>query len=342
MNCLKKGGLVIYPTETCYGAGVDATNQAAVDKLLRYKARREGRPLSVAVTDIAMSKKYVHLNQTAANLYQKFLPGPLTVVSRGRHQLARGVEAETGTLGIRISSYPLVNKLITGLGKPITATSANVSYKPRPYSIKQLLQQTSKKQQGLIDLVVDAGALPRRPVSTIVDTTLDDPLVIRQGKIKFTINNVQFTKSPKDTKNLAKTLCLKHWKDLQTLPLVFLLCGDLGSGKTQFAKGIGEFLQIKEPITSPTFTLEKEYDWGRYGVKGKFFHLDTWRLQHLEELDKLQLNKLLRPKNIIAIEWANQVYQPLAELAKKAKAKIISVQISAESVPTVRRITFGR
>ena len=67
VKVLKQGGLVIYPTETCYGAGVDATNQTAVDKLLAYKARREGRPLSVAVTDQTMASIYIKLNLTAKN-----------------------------------------------------------------------------------------------------------------------------------------------------------------------------------------------------------------------------------------------------------------------------------
>ena len=112
VKILKAGGLVIFPTETCYGAGVDTTNQKAVNKLLAYKTRREGKPLSIAVTDEKMASKYVKLNPTAKNLYQKFLPGPLTVVSAGKHKVAKGIESEMGTLGVRISSYPLVNKII--------------------------------------------------------------------------------------------------------------------------------------------------------------------------------------------------------------------------------------
>jgi L-threonylcarbamoyladenylate synthase len=344
VKILRAGGLVIYPTETCYGAGVDATNQSAVDKLLAYKSRREGRPLSVAVTNQTMASKYVKLNPTAKNLYKKFLPGPLTVVSAGKHQLARGVEAETGTLGIRIPDHPVALALVKKLGRPITATSANVSYKPRPYSIKQLLNQLSRKQRDLIDYIIDAGRLPRRPVSTIVDTTLDDPLVIRQGRLK--IANAQFliSNSPKATMKLAQTLCLKHWKDLQTRPLIFLLVGELGAGKTQFAKGIGKFLQLKLPVTSPSFTLEKEYNYNRFGVAGKFLHLDLWRLQHLEELKLLQLDQRLQPKTVAAIEWADRSLKPLLKLAAKIKAPVITVRLQtvAGSAPTVRRITFGR
>lgn len=344
VKVLKRGGLVIFPTETCYGAGVDATNQKAVDKLLAYKSRREGRPLSVAVTDQIMASKYVKLNLTAKNLYSKFLPGPLTVVSAGRHKLAIGVESETGTLGIRIPDHPIAMTLVKKFSKPITATSANVSYKPRPYSISQLLKQTSKKQQKLIDYIIDAGTLPKRPVSTIVDTTLDDPLIIRQGKITLSHSRSVITKSAEETKKLAQTLCLKHWKNLQKQSLIFLLIGDLGAGKTVFAKGIGQFLQIKQMITSPTFTLQKEYPYQRYGITGKFLHLDTWRLQHLEELTQLNLEKQLLPKNIICIEWADRTLAPLLKLAKKAKARIITLSLKTEaaSAPTVRRITFGR
>jgi L-threonylcarbamoyladenylate synthase len=344
VNILKAGGLIIFPTETCYGAGVDATNQKAVDKLLAYKSRREGRPLSIAVTDKNMASKYVKLNTSALNLYEKFLPGPLTVVSAGKHQVAKGVESETGTLGIRIPDYPLVIEIVKKLGRPITATSANVSYKPRPYSIPQLLKNTSKKQQDLIDLVIDAGSLPQRPVSTIVDTILDDPLLIRQGKIKFKTQTSVVSKSPEETKKLAQTLCLKYWKELQNRPLVFLLIGDLGAGKTQFAKGIGEFLNIKQPITSPTFTIEKEYDYNRHHVRGKFLHLDTWRLQHLEELELLGLDSRLTPKTVVCIEWAGRAYGPLQKICEKAGAKIITLtlQTFAETSPSVRRITFDR
>jgi len=234
--------------------------------------------------------------------------------------------------------------LVKKFGRPITATSANVSYKPRPYSISQLLSQTSKKQQQLIDYIIDVGTLPKRPVSTIVDTTLDDPLVIRQGKINIPPRGGIISKSPEETKKLAQTLCLKYWKDLQTKPLMFLLIGELGAGKTQFAKGIGEFLQIKQPITSPTFTIEKEYAWQRHQVKGKFLHLDTWRLQHLEEFEALDLNQQLLPKTIMAIEWANRTLTPLLKLAKPAGAKIITLSLKTVSgpSPTHRRITFDR
>ncbi len=332
VKILEQGGLIIYPTETCYGLGIDVTNQSAVNKLLAYKTRREGKPLSIAVSSQSMASNYVKLNTSAKNLYKKFLPGPLTIVSRGRQKLAPDIESETKTLGIRIPNYPLVLKIIKKLNHPITATSANVSYKKRPYSIKDILNNTSKKQQNLIDLIIDANTLPKNPPSTVVDTTLDDPLILRQGKLLTTKSKKTLTtKSPKQTINLAKTLMLKNWNHLQTQPLMFLLIGDLGSGKTQFAKGIGEFLNIKQTIVSPTYTIEREYDYSRHNLKNKFLHLDTWRLQNFEEFHHLNLQSRLQPNTVIAIEWASRTLKPLLNLAQQTNAKIISVKLKTIS-----------
>ncbi|AKM79025.1 MAG: hypothetical protein UX85_C0003G0180 [Candidatus Beckwithbacteria bacterium GW2011_GWB1_47_15] len=338
VKVLKAHGLVIYPTETCYGAGVDATSKKAVAKLLAYKSRREGKPLSVAVADQTMASKYVKLNTSAKNLYRKFLPGPLTVVSWGRGKVAPGVESETGTLGIRIPDHPVALALAGRLGRPITATSANVSYKPKPYSISQLLKHTSRKQQSLIDFIIDVGKLPRRPASTVVDTTLDDPLILREGKIKLLHSRSEkfphsgsaesvTTHSPQETSDLAQKLMLAHWNDLQKKPLLFLLIGDLGSGKTQFAKGIGRFLKIPQTIVSPTYTIEREYPFRRYKVFGKFLHLDTWRLSHIEEFYQLHLEDRLKTKTVAAVEWAGRTLKPLLTLAQKSRARVVLVNL---------------
>ncbi|MEA3355476.1 MAG: L-threonylcarbamoyladenylate synthase [Patescibacteria group bacterium] len=365
VKTLKADGLVIYPTETCYGAGVDATNQKAVNKLLAYKTFRQGKPISIAVTNQTMASKYITPNTSAINLYTNFLPGPLTVISKSLGKTAKYIESDTKTIGIRIPNYKLTTDIIKKLNKPITATSANASYKKHPYSIKDILNNTSKKQQSLIDLIIDAGTLPKRPPSTIVDTTLNDPLVLRTGSVleaqlridspewnKVTLrsgNSKILTTSPQQTINLAKTLMLKHWNHLQKKPLIFLLIGKLGAGKTQFTKGIGEFLKIKQHITSPTYTIQKEYQYNRHSIHGLFLHLDTWRMQNIEEFNQLNLKQHLKPKNVIAIEWADRALQPLLNLAKKTNAKLITInlkiprsnpEISSELPSSFRQITF--
>ena len=139
VSVLEDGGLIIFPTETMYGIGADATNQKAINKLLTYKARREGKPLSIAVNSTEMAKKYVKINKTAKNLYENFLPGPLTVVSKGLGKVASGVESETGTLGVRIPDYKLVLEIISKFKKPITATSANALPAARSNAARRFL-----------------------------------------------------------------------------------------------------------------------------------------------------------------------------------------------------------
>ena len=107
-HALKAGGIVIYPTETVYGLGVDATNQKAVNKLLRYKTRREGKPISIVVTNKEMAAKYIKLNNQARKIIDRMLPGPYTVVANSLNKLAKGIRSEYGTLGIRIPDHKLI------------------------------------------------------------------------------------------------------------------------------------------------------------------------------------------------------------------------------------------
>jgi L-threonylcarbamoyladenylate synthase len=329
---LNKGGLVIFPSETTYGAAVDATNPKAVQKLNSYKARPFGKPYSIAVTGCKMAEKYATLNKTALNLYQNFLPGPLTVISKGKGVVAPGVESEDGTLGIRVPDYPLVLKIVKAFGKPITATSANASYKKRPYKVSDILNNLSLKQKGLIDLIIDAGELPPNEPSTVIDTTLDDPTILRQGEIKFSKKNTILSRSPESTQNLAKELWQKYEKFQGQRAIVFALEGPMGAGKTVFTKGLGKAMEIKDTVISPTFNLEEEYD------KGKLIHIDAWRLEKADELNNLGFPKRLTDKSVIAIEWAERVADEIRK--HNEEAIIIWVKISYRKNPQHRKITF--
>ncbi|MBD3250656.1 MAG: threonylcarbamoyl-AMP synthase [Candidatus Pacebacteria bacterium] len=312
VTSLRQGGLIIYPTETVYGAGVDATNQQAVDKLLSYKARREGKPLSIAVTDQKMAQEYVQLTKQAKSIYQQFLPGPVTVVSAVKPQanLAKGVASEFNTLGIRIPDYPLILNLVNALGQPITSTSANPSGGRRPYQVNDILEQLSTKQKNLIDLIIDAGPLPPREPSTVIDTTLSTPLTVRSGQVTQTKPSTQLiSENEQETKQIAGKLLLKNWNKLKIQGLVIGLNGSLGAGKTIFAKGLAEFLQIKGIITSPTYTYLKEYSYQRHQTQGKLYHLDMWKIDSQVQLDSLKIKKLIAPTNLVVIEWWSQVKQ---------------------------------
>lgn len=312
IEVLQAGGIVIFPTETTYGAGVDATNQAAVDKLLSYKSRREGKPMSIAVADQSMASQYVELNQSAQKLFDRFLPGPITVVCKSRGKVAKGVASEFGTLGIRIPDYQLILDVVKTYGKPITATSANSSGAKRPYTIQDIFDRLSQKQLSLIDLVLDAGELPHNPPSTVIDTTLSTPVVVRdrqtnESELRNQPNFTLTSQSPSETEAIAGRLLLKNWNRIQESGLVIGLNGPLGIGKTIFAKGAAKFLQIEEIIKSPTYAYIEEYDYTRYQTSGKFFHLDLWKVDDQQTFDRLDIMNMVQPNSVILIEWWNQI-----------------------------------
>lgn len=340
---LKRGGIFVFPTETCYGLGADATKPSAIKKLYSYKTRREGKPLSIAVSDIKMAKKYVKTNAMAENLYKNYLPGPITVISKGLRKVAKGVESEYGTLGIRIPDHKLVLDIVQKFGKPFTATSANMSYLPKPYDIESLLKNTPAKNLKLIDLIIDAGKLPRRETSTVVDTTMNSLNVIRKGRLKLSKKSSKQpalsaqTNSAQQTVSFGSMNMLKHIDEPLDKPLVFFLMGELGAGKTQFSKGLAQGLSIKKLVKSPTFTILNEYEYKLGKRQGKFIHVDTWRLEDLKDLETIGLDQYLCPGNIIAIEWADKFSHGLEKKIKKSGGKIINVVFS-HSEENVRNI----
>lgn len=334
-HVLENGGLVVYPTETCYGAGVDATNLAAVAKLLAFKGQRGSKAISVAVADKSMAINYVDLNSTAENIYTKFLPGPITVVSQSKSKVAPKLETGHGTLGIRIPAHPLVLNIINNFGRPVTATSANASGVKPPYSLRDFQKYNPHKSQELVDLFLDAGELPKRVPSTIVDTTLLEPLILRQGEIKLEGVGVQtrLSSSESDTHRIAQEILRAYDHLLNSSPLILALQGELGAGKTQFVKGLAQGLGITQNVKSPTFTLIHEYPFDN----NMLFHIDTWRLEKGEEIMELGFDNMLKPGNVIAIEWLQKVRPLLNSLEKDYPVLWVSIEPTNK---TTRRISY--
>ncbi len=344
ISVLKAGGVVLFPTETTYGAGVDATNQLAVNKLLKYKSRREGKPLSILVANQKMAEQYVEVNEQAQKLYSQFLPGPFTVVSKSLQKVANGVASEFGTLGIRIPDYQLLLELSQKYQKPITATSANASGKKRPYCISDILEGLSEKQKNLIDLVLDAGTLPKNDPSTVIDTTLSVPVTMRSSNRdsqNFSKSDTKITltsHSEQETKEIAGKLLLKNWNAVSSTGLIIALNGDLGVGKTIFTKGSAEFLKIEDTIKSPTYSYIEEYEYTRHQTSGYFYHLDMWKVSDKSLFEKLEIQKLIKPNAVIVIEWFNQIKEFITPLTKNIP--IVEILISDNKINTQRTIVI--
>lgn len=175
---IRQGGLVVYPTESAYALGCNALDEDAVKKVFEAKRRPIGTPLPIIVSDVEMWKRCAFFDERARKIINEFLPGPLTIALRKKPIVPDALNPRA--IAARISSHPIAQALVKKAGVPITATSANASGRANHYTIKQVIKDLA----GRVDLILDAGTLPRRPMSTIVDFTVGSiPRITRAGAV---------------------------------------------------------------------------------------------------------------------------------------------------------------
>lgn len=321
LHVLKNDGLVIYPTETVYGLGADARNPLAIRKLIQYKNRPVGKAISIMVDQFDRAKMYVQTAKAAEKIAQSFLPGPVTIVCQSLGQTDPRLESELKTLGIRVSSHPFANQLAHLFGGPITATSANAAGKAQPYNIDHLLGHLSSKQISLIDLIIDAGDLPKRDPSTVIDTTQTAQEILRVGSNFNDLTQPFISNSETQTIQFAQQFMTSIQHLLSNGPVIVAIEGDLGAGKTHFTKGIAQALQIKKVITSPSFNLIKEYQ-----GTAKLVHLDCWRLKDINPEEFL--SEYLQKDTVLVIEWPELL---LDFISSKAQGFHLYLEITGEN-----------
>lgn len=132
LEILKDGGVILYPTDTIWGLGCDATNPAAVDKIYTIKERAESKSMIILVDGIAMVERYVREMPEIAYDLTNASETPLTIIYPEGKNLAGGVCSEDGSIGIRICHDEFCSELIRQLRKPLVSTSANISGRPSP------------------------------------------------------------------------------------------------------------------------------------------------------------------------------------------------------------------
>jgi L-threonylcarbamoyladenylate synthase len=329
VRTLQQGGLVIFPSDTVYGLLVDATNEKAVNKLIQFKNRPPGKAISVFLSDFKMMEDFTTINNQQLTILHKLLPGPFTIILSSKHKVSKKLESEKGTLGIRIPAYQLINKLIQKYGKPITATSANLSGRSVHYSVESLLKVIPEKKRALIDLIIDGGKLPRNKPSTIVDLTTPNIKILRQGDVLLKSSKSYISKSALQTKKIGEFLLNKYREVVSKKPLIFIIEGELGVGKTIMVKGIGERLNIFD-IVSPTYVVYYEYPVKKNGVK-IFYHFDLYNLQDKEEFQYLGIEKLLLPGNILCFEWGEKTGEIYETLKSKANVVYVGMRYVSKS-----------
>jgi len=177
VDALKKGGLIIYPTDTLYGIGCDLKNPKALEKLNRLKSRPKNKPFSFICNGLAEVAEYAKISNSAYRVMKHCLPGPYTFVLPMNSSAPKKMVNSKHAVGVRIPNHPVPLEIVKAFGGPITTTSVNVSTQEPICSIGDLMPEFL----NAVSVLIDHGPLENQP-STIVDFTGDIPSVLRQGK----------------------------------------------------------------------------------------------------------------------------------------------------------------
>ena len=178
--CLRSGGLVVFPTETVYGLGGDATDWQAAEKIYAAKGRPADNPLIIHIAEPYDAERYAVTSELYYRLAEAFMPGPLTVVMEARATVPSTVTAGLTTVAVRCPAHPIAHALIKATGRPIAAPSANLSGSPSPTSAAHVLED----MDGRVDMILDGGESAIGLESTIVKPEPDGSLtLLRPGAI---------------------------------------------------------------------------------------------------------------------------------------------------------------
>ena len=181
VQVLRDSGIVAYPTDTLYGLAVDPRSPTAVRRLFAVKGREPGHAVPLIAADVEQAGQVAIFDEPARRLATAFWPGPLSLVLPAKPGLVRDLEAADGSIAIRVPASDPSRALARGLGFCITATSANLSGQA-PTSSPSVVTHTLGDR---INFVLDAGASPGGPPSTIVDTRGAAPRLVRAGAIAW-------------------------------------------------------------------------------------------------------------------------------------------------------------
>jgi len=181
VSLLRAGGVIAFPTDTAYGLAADPFSETAVDRIFRIKGRLDTKPILLLVDSVRMAESVIHPSDVFYRVVEAFWPGSLTIIMHAVASLPANVSAGTNTVGVRWPIAAFATGLVSRLGSPVTATSANRSGMPSPVTAEEVQSQLGDS----IDALVDGGVLPSSGGSTLLDLTADLPVLLREGPVPF-------------------------------------------------------------------------------------------------------------------------------------------------------------
>ena len=179
-SIIRSGGVVAFPTESFYGLGVSAWDGEAIQRLFTVKKREEDQPLLLLIPTKSLLTHYViRVPDMANQIMEEFWPGGLTLIFEANPDLPYLLTAGTGKIGLRLSIHPVATALAQAVGFPITGTSANISGQAACSSAEAVRHSLGKG----VDFILDGGETKGGKGSTVLDITVDPPMILREGMV---------------------------------------------------------------------------------------------------------------------------------------------------------------
>lgn len=179
-SILKKGGLVAFPTETVYGLGADALNEKAAEKIYAAKGRPSDNPLIIHIAELDdLDKIAEYVPEKAMTVAEKYWPGPITMIFEKSDVVPYGTTGGLDTVAVRMPSDEIATAIILAGGGFVAAPSANTSGRPSPTAAEHVIEDLS----GKVDMIIDGGSVDIGVESTILDMTVEPPMILRPGAI---------------------------------------------------------------------------------------------------------------------------------------------------------------
>lgn len=177
---LRRGGLVIYPTDTVYGLGCDPLNVKAVKRLFKTKGERK-KPLPILASDVKHVEKIAYISERTRKIAARFWPGPLTLVVPKKPVLPDVVTCNLDSVGVRIPKHDIALQLIHLSKGLLVGTSANKTGEKPPQTACEAAEQLGKE----VNIILDGGPTALGTPSTVIDLTSEKPEILREGPISL-------------------------------------------------------------------------------------------------------------------------------------------------------------
>lgn len=314
-SIIRNGGLVAFPTETVYGLGANALDARAASKVYGAKGRPSDNPLIAHICDREMLTPLVKkISETATKLMDAFWPGPLTLIFEKSDIVPKGTTGGLDTVAVRFPNHPIARRLIKESGVPIAAPSANLSGKPSP----TLGQHVVDDMNGRIDMIIDGGMVGMGLESTIIDVTVEPPMILRPGFITYEMAKEVVGEIEIDQAILKKP-------EEETIPKAPGMKYRHYAPTADYSIYRGEAEKVADKIIS--LANEKANERKKVGIISADQHLELYKGKLHENIEVVSLGDLDKPETI-----AGELFKALRDFDKSGTQYIFGEAFSEDNI----------